>query len=112
VLELYGGALGAFEGNKKANPPFGFAEPTIWLPGSAAQCVLLDRSGCALMSLANRRSRERRQRRQDGPDRLAERWGTNRAIGLKRSELARQVGVSRARVTQVFGALRPVPVSS
>lgn len=32
VLELYGGALGAFEGKEKANRTPRFAEPTIWLP--------------------------------------------------------------------------------
>ena len=31
VLELYGGALGAFEGQKKSEPGSRFAEPPIWL---------------------------------------------------------------------------------
>lgn len=33
VLELYGGALGAFEGKEKANPGVGFAGTPIWLLG-------------------------------------------------------------------------------
>ena len=32
VLELYGGALEAFEGQEKANPGAGFAGRPIWLP--------------------------------------------------------------------------------
>ena len=75
----------------------------VWLPGSLAQSVIRDRFPVRLPSLS--RWAERRRSERVAPKNLVAKWREMLESGevTSRAELARRVGVSRARVTQALG---------
>lgn len=75
-----------------------------WLPGSSAQSVLHDTFEVQLPSLRNLTLAERRVRRGRGPKAVADGWDALLTSGNlpTRASLARRMGVSRARVTQLL----------
>jgi site-specific DNA recombinase len=104
TLEIY--ALGDAVQLQKTGDPSVKVRPTSnWLPGLVSQSVLLDRFPCHLPSLDRRCRVECRARTHQGLDKTASEWREMLDQGLvkNRAELARRMGVTRARVTQVLG---------
>ena len=81
-------------------------EPPVWLPGLVPQSVVLDRCSIRLPSLVVRCRKETRSRVNDGRQATADRWQGMIEDGTvkNRSQLARRLGVSRARVTKALGS--------
>jgi hypothetical protein len=77
-----------------------------WLPGLVSQSVLKDLFSCHLPSLERRCREESKERQGKGITDLAYDWQQMLDTGevKNRAELARRIGVTRARVTQVLGA--------
>lgn len=82
------------------------SEPPDWLPGLVPQSVLRDAFEHCLPCLAPKVRREILCRVRKGKEVLATEWQRllDDGVVLTRAELARRIGVSRARVTQVLGA--------
>lgn len=78
-----------------------------WLPGLVPQSVAVDRFPLQLPSLMLRCRKESRNRASAGKHAIAKEWQGLMDDGIvkNRAQLARRLGVSRARVTQ---ALRPL----
>jgi hypothetical protein len=77
-----------------------------WLPELVSQSVLRDTFPCQLPSLERRCREESKERQGKGIADLAYEWQQILDGGevKNRAELARRMGVTRARVTQVLGA--------
>ena len=76
----------------------------LWLPEVVAQSVLVDSFSCHLPRLYLRCRRESNSRLAEGTAHVVSEWQHLLDAGLvkNRAELARRVGVSRARVTQAL----------
>jgi len=79
---------------------------TSWFPGLVSQSVLRDAFPCRISSLERQRQQKIIVRGQLGKDVMASEWQSLLDQGQvkNRAELARRMGVTRARVTQVLGA--------
>ena len=75
-----------------------------WLPGAVAHSVVTDRFRCAI-NVPRRQSTRTTSVATVTKSRQTDAWAGMLASGevASRAELARRVGVSRARVTQVLG---------
>ena len=84
-----------------------------WLPGLVPQSVAVDKSYVRLPSLDMRRRKETRTRIADGRQAIAEKWQGMIDDGtvINRSQLARRLGVSRARVTKAMASASTLQVS-
>jgi hypothetical protein len=78
----------------------------IKLPGLVSQSVLVDCFPCQLPSLNRRCQKEIKKRHADGKAQVVQDWQEKLKSGKakNRAALARQLGLSRARVTQVLEA--------
>ena len=78
-----------------------------WLPGLVPQSVLRDKSGVRLPCLVRRARKETRTRIAYGMEQTATFWRNmlDEGTARNRSDLARHVGVSRARVTRTLGPI-------
>ena len=121
----HGGSLGDFEGNKKANPGSGFATTPIWLPEAGDFPNGLEFDVALYLDCSRKRiDGERRyrfpwdepleplrpaspsKRRRPNPVSSAREWRRSmEERGESKAELARRLGVTRARVTQVLKVL-------
>jgi DNA invertase Pin-like site-specific DNA recombinase len=106
VLELHTEALSAIaEGPAISAMGAKRFESPGRLPESVAQSVVYDEFCLVLPSLEARSRRQTRARRFQGSIEVAAEWQArlDSGVATTRAELARQLGVTRARVTQVLG---------
>jgi hypothetical protein len=98
VLEIYP-VTTAPQGESRSEAP-------NWLPGLVPQSVLRDVFTARLPSLARRLRRVARDRARMGRQARAAKWRSHLDSGevASRSDLAKRMGVSRARVTYVLGS--------
>lgn len=77
----------------------------VWLPGLVAESVIRDVFKVRLPSLIAGIRKQARRHRRIGVRAMAKRWQAMLDTGQarNRADLARRLGVSRARVTQVLG---------
>ena len=107
VLEIRTGALvGATDPERSDAATRGKlrSEPPVWLPGLVSHRTLRFSFKCQLPSLLKLRHREKNQRIKRGTEELVTEWRRLPDDGVvkSRAELARRVGVSRARITRAL----------
>ena len=79
-----------------------------WLPGLVPQSVAVDKFSIHFWSLMRRSRKETRSRLVMGSDAIVADWlrMLDEGVVANRAQLARRLGVSRARVTKALGAMR------
>jgi hypothetical protein len=106
TLEVYALTEAALPGKVGADGDVVRTRPG-WLPGLVPQSVAVDRFPLRLPSLIFRCRKESRIRASDGKAATAKQWQglMDDELVKNRAQLARRLGVSRARVTQALGLL-------
>ena len=107
TLEIRGGLQGLPAAAKEDKSGSRSQRP-IWLPGAVARSVVVDRFRCTPTVQRHQGARSTSVATGARPD-AADAWAgmLERGEVSNRAELARKVGVSRARVTQVLGTSAP-----
>ena len=106
TLEIY--ALNAAELSEEVGPEGDMVRMRPeWLPGLVPQSVAWDRFPVQFPSLVSRKGQETRSRISIGSDATVADWRRmlDEGIVVNRAQLARRLGVSRARVTRVLGSM-------